>query len=160
MRLTPAARPAPHASCQADPRCGHPACFAARLGRLAGHDQDVRTLLACGRHLTDIVQALTAEAGPAGGTVTVLAVDPAAWHLTDPVTSPPGQIPASVPFDVVRIERRRAVTHPDSARYRPWPFHCGRTPDTPRINLRPEPSRMVAGRPNLTVPVCRVRPCP
>ena len=25
-------------------------------------------------------------------------------------------------------ERRRAVTRPDSARYRPWPFHCGRTP--------------------------------
>jgi DNA invertase Pin-like site-specific DNA recombinase len=26
-------------------------------------------------------------------------------------------------------ERRRAVTRPDSARYRPWPFHCGPTPD-------------------------------
>src|SRR5215470_6474440 len=29
-------------------------------------------------------------------------------------------------------EPRRAVTRPDSARYRPWPFHCGRTPGADR----------------------------
>ena len=26
-------------------------------------------------------------------------------------------------------ERRRVETHPDSARYRPWPFRCGRSPE-------------------------------
>ena len=43
-------------------------------------------------------------------------------------------------------ERRRAVTRPDSGRYRPWPFHCGRTPEARDITVAEIAKALGVGR--------------
>jgi hypothetical protein len=66
-------------TCQAG-GCGYPVCFRARV-ETAGSRPVRRSAGACGRHLGDVVQILTAWARDSGltdGQLTILAVDPAA----------------------------------------------------------------------------------
>jgi hypothetical protein len=66
--------------CQAG-GCGYPVCFHAHVEVPAGRWPVRRCAGACGRHLGDLAQILTAwarDSGLAGGQLTILAVDPAA----------------------------------------------------------------------------------
>jgi hypothetical protein len=77
--IPPEAR-APSAACDADPRCGHAACFQVQL-EASQPQQAYRQALACAYHVADVIEALRGwarEHGLAGGQLTVLAIEPAA----------------------------------------------------------------------------------
>jgi hypothetical protein len=65
--------------CDADPRCGHVACFQVQLE--AAHPQQAhRQSNACAYHVADVIQALRAWAAErtlADGQLTILAIEPA-----------------------------------------------------------------------------------
>ena len=70
---------APPAACDADPRCGHAACFQVQLEASQPH-QAYRQALACAYHVPDVIEALRAwarEHDLAGGQLTILAIEPA-----------------------------------------------------------------------------------
>lgn len=71
---------APSATCDADPRCRHRACFQVQLE--ASPPQQVhRKALACAYHVADVIEAVRAWARGydlAGGQLTILAIEPAA----------------------------------------------------------------------------------
>jgi hypothetical protein len=69
---------APSAACDADPRCGHAACFQVQL-EASQPQQAYRQALACAYHVADVIEALRAwarEHDLAGGQLTVLAIEP------------------------------------------------------------------------------------
>jgi hypothetical protein len=71
---------APPAACEADPRCGHAACFQVQL-EASPPQQAHRKALACAYHVADVIEALRAwarEHDLAGGQLTILAIEPAA----------------------------------------------------------------------------------
>ena len=71
---------APSAACDADPRCGHPACFQIQLEASQPQRAD-RQALACAYHVADVIEALRGwarEHDLAGGQLTSLAIEPAA----------------------------------------------------------------------------------
>ena len=68
------------AACDADPRCGHTACFQVQL-EASQPQQAYRQALACAYHVADVIEALRAwarEHDLAGGQLTILAIEPAA----------------------------------------------------------------------------------
>jgi hypothetical protein len=70
----------PSAACDADPRCGHAACFQVQL-EASQPQQAYRQAFACAYHVADIIEALRSwarEHDLAGGQLTVLAIEPAA----------------------------------------------------------------------------------
>ena len=71
---------APPTACDADSRCGHPACFQIQL-EASQPQQAYRQALACAYHVADVVEALRGwarEHDMAGGQLTILAIEPAA----------------------------------------------------------------------------------
>jgi hypothetical protein len=69
---------APSAACDADPRCGHAACFQVQL-EASQPQQAYRQALACAYHVADVIEALRAwarEHDLAGGQLTILAIEP------------------------------------------------------------------------------------
>lgn len=79
-------------ACQADSGCERVACFQALVEATAGHKEIGRRANACGRHLADVVQALSAWARDSvitEGWLTVLAVDPCALPRPDTPGGPP-----------------------------------------------------------------------
>jgi hypothetical protein len=70
----------PSAACDADPRCGHAACFQVQL-EASQPEQAYRQAFACAYHVADVIEALRSwarEHDLAGGQLTVLAIEPAA----------------------------------------------------------------------------------
>jgi hypothetical protein len=70
----------PPAACDADPRCGHPACFQVQV-EASQPEQAYRKALACAYHVADVVETLRGwarERDLAGGQLTILAIEPAA----------------------------------------------------------------------------------
>jgi hypothetical protein len=71
---------APSTACDADPRCGHAACFQIQLEASQPQQAD-RQALACAYHVADVIEALRGwarEHDLAGGQLTILAIEPAA----------------------------------------------------------------------------------
>ena len=71
---------APSTACDADPRCGHAACFQIQLEASQPRQAD-RQALACAYHVADVIEALRGwarEHDLAGGQLTILAIEPAA----------------------------------------------------------------------------------
>ena len=71
---------APSSACDADPGCGHAACFQVQL-EASQPQQAYRQALACAYHVADVIEALHSwarEHGLAGGQLTVLAIEPTA----------------------------------------------------------------------------------
>ncbi len=67
------------ATCGADPRCGHAACFQVQL-EASQPQQAHRQALACAYHVADVIGALRSwarEQDLAGGQLTILAIEPA-----------------------------------------------------------------------------------
>jgi hypothetical protein len=79
----------PSAACDADPRCGHAACFQVQL-EASQPQQAYRQALACAYHVADVIEALRAwarEHDMAGGQLTILAIEPTAGgHLAGNTT--------------------------------------------------------------------------
>ena len=70
---------APSATCDADPRCRHGACFQVQL-EASPPQQAHRQALACAYHVADVIEALRGwarEHDLAGGQLTILAIEPA-----------------------------------------------------------------------------------
>ena len=70
---------APSTACDADPRCGHAACFQVQL-EASQPEQAYRQALACAYHVADVIEALRGwarEHDLAGGQLTILAIEPA-----------------------------------------------------------------------------------
>src|ERR1700758_5131660 len=77
--IPPEAFAAP-AACDADPRCGHAACFQVQLEASQPQQAD-RQALACAHHVADVIEALRGwarEHDLAGGQLTILAIEPTA----------------------------------------------------------------------------------
>ena len=71
---------APPAACDADPRCGHAACFQVQL-EASLPERAYRQALACAYHVADVIESLRSwarEHDLAGGQLTILAIEPAA----------------------------------------------------------------------------------
>jgi hypothetical protein len=71
---------APSSACDADPRCGHAACFQVEL-EASRPERAYRQALACAYHVADVIEALhgwAREHDLACGQLTVLAIEPAA----------------------------------------------------------------------------------
>jgi hypothetical protein len=71
---------APSSACDADPRCGHAACFQVEL-EASQPERAYRQALACAYHVADVIEALhgwAREHDLACGQLTVLAIEPAA----------------------------------------------------------------------------------
>jgi hypothetical protein len=71
---------APSTACDADPRCGHAACFQVQL-EASQPEQAYRQALACAYHVADVIETLRGwarEHDLAGGQLTILAIEPAA----------------------------------------------------------------------------------
>jgi hypothetical protein len=71
---------APPAACDADPRCGHAACFQVQL-EASLPQRAYRQALACAYHVADVIESLRSwarEHDLAGGQLTILAIEPAA----------------------------------------------------------------------------------
>ena len=71
---------APATACDADPRCGHVACFQVQL-EASQPEQAHRHAFACAYHVADVIEALRGwarEHDLAGGQLTILAIEPAA----------------------------------------------------------------------------------
>jgi hypothetical protein len=67
------------ATCGADPRCVHAACFQVQV-EASQPEQAYRQALACAYHVADVIEALrkwAREQDLAGGQLTILAVEPA-----------------------------------------------------------------------------------
>jgi hypothetical protein len=76
--IPPEAFAAP-AACDADPRCGHAACFQVQV-EAAQPEQADRKALACAYHVAEVIETLRAwarEHDLAGGQLTILAIEPA-----------------------------------------------------------------------------------
>lgn len=70
-------------ACDADPRCGHAACFQIQLEASQPREAD-RQALACAYHVADVIEALRGwarEHDLAGGQLTILAIEPAAGRF-------------------------------------------------------------------------------
>jgi hypothetical protein len=70
----------PSAASDADPRCGHAACFQVQL-EASQPQQAYRQAFACAYHVADVIEALRSwarEHDLTGGQLTVLAIEPAA----------------------------------------------------------------------------------
>jgi hypothetical protein len=70
----------PSAACDADPRCGKPACFQVQLEAWQPREA-YRHAFACAYHVADVIEALRGwarEHDMAGGQLTILAIEPAA----------------------------------------------------------------------------------
>jgi hypothetical protein len=70
----------PSATCDADPRCSHTACFQVQL-EASQPQQAYRQACACAYHVADVIEALRGwarEHDMAGGQLTILAIEPAA----------------------------------------------------------------------------------
>jgi len=96
-------------ACQSDSGCEREACFQARVEATIGHDEIRRRANACGRHLTDVVQALCAwvmDRDIASGWLTVFAVDPHALRPPDHRGGPSRQAVPGFPFYSLPISRR------------------------------------------------------
>jgi len=99
-------------TCEADSGCERVACFQARVEATAGHNEIRRRANACGRHLTDVVQALCAwvrDCNMSGGWLTVFAVDPHAMRPPDHRGEPTRQEDPGFPFYALPISRRAGV---------------------------------------------------
>jgi hypothetical protein len=95
--------------CQAG-GCGSPVCFHVRLEATAGHRPVRRWAGACGRHLGDLVQILTAWARDTSlteGELTVLAVDPAAERRRHGHGGMPRHVEAGFAFSTIQISQEQ-----------------------------------------------------
>jgi hypothetical protein len=98
-------------TCEADSGCERAACFQAHVEATAGHDEIRRRANACGRHLTDVVQALCTwvrDRDISSGWLTVFAVDPHALPPSDHRGDPSRQADPGFPFYALPISRRGA----------------------------------------------------
>jgi hypothetical protein len=90
--------------------CGYPVCFHARVAATAGNRQVRRSAGACGRHLGDLVQILTAWARDSGlteGQVTILAVDPAAERRRHGPGGLPRHVEPGFAFSTIKIPQKQ-----------------------------------------------------
>jgi hypothetical protein len=95
--------------CQAG-GCGSPVCFHARLEATAGHRPVRRCAGACGRHLGDLVQILTAwarDSSLSDGELTVLAVDPAAERRRHSPGGMPRHVEPGFAFSTIQIQQEQ-----------------------------------------------------
>ncbi|HUC23673.1 MAG TPA: hypothetical protein VMA73_13270 [Streptosporangiaceae bacterium] len=98
-------------TCEAGDGCEREACFQARVEATAGHNEIRRRAHACGRHLTDVVQALCAwvrNSDISNGCLTVFAVDPQALRLPHHRGDPSRHADPGFPFYALAISRRGA----------------------------------------------------
>jgi hypothetical protein len=98
-------------ACQADSGCERAACFQARVEATIGRNEIRRRANACGRHLTDVVQALCAwvrDRDISSGCLTVFAVDPHALRRPDHRGDPSWLAAPGFAFYALPISRRAA----------------------------------------------------